>query len=166
MSTVRRPSIAPDHDRPPNLRRFSSKPAPPLALPLAASSSPRRHDDKDGTSVPQSRRRTFGPGWFAKGMRNDIRARVPWYWSDWADAWNYRVIPATWVSSLARAGRWKLKSHSVHLLRECLPRDRFLARPHCNRSRIRETDSLLMSCAGNDGPVWCTGGSTCIGRLS
>lgn len=29
-------------------------------------------------------------------MRNDIRARAPWYWSDWMDAWNYRVIPSTW----------------------------------------------------------------------
>lgn len=29
------------------------------------------------------------------GIRNDVRARAPWYWSDWRDAWNYRVIPAT-----------------------------------------------------------------------
>jgi hypothetical protein len=25
----------------------------------------------------------------------DIRARAPWYWSDWKDGWNYRVLPAT-----------------------------------------------------------------------
>jgi hypothetical protein len=25
----------------------------------------------------------------------DIRARAPWYISDWTDAWNYRVVPAT-----------------------------------------------------------------------
>jgi len=29
------------------------------------------------------------------GMINDIRRRAPFYWSDWADAWDYRVIPAT-----------------------------------------------------------------------
>jgi hypothetical protein len=29
------------------------------------------------------------------GILRDIRARAPWYWSDWKDAWNYRVLPAT-----------------------------------------------------------------------
>ncbi|KAF8895312.1 HCO3 transporter family-domain-containing protein [Infundibulicybe gibba] len=29
------------------------------------------------------------------GIILDIRARAPWYISDWADAWNYRVVPAT-----------------------------------------------------------------------
>lgn len=29
------------------------------------------------------------------GIRQDICARAPWYVSDWADAWNYRVVPAT-----------------------------------------------------------------------
>lgn len=29
------------------------------------------------------------------GIINDIKARAPYYWSDWTDAWNYRVIPAT-----------------------------------------------------------------------
>ncbi|KAJ6620740.1 HCO3 transporter family-domain-containing protein [Mycena sp. CBHHK59/15] len=32
---------------------------------------------------------------FGSGVALDIRARAPWYLSDWADAWNYRVIPAT-----------------------------------------------------------------------
>jgi|SRR5712671_3999260 len=41
------------------------------------------------------------PGFFrvrvkiGAGIMRDIRARAPWYWSDWKDAWNYRVIPAT-----------------------------------------------------------------------
>jgi len=30
-------------------------------------------------------------------MMNDIRHRLPYYGSDWTDAWNYRVVPATWV---------------------------------------------------------------------
>ncbi|KAF2232956.1 hypothetical protein EV356DRAFT_449262 [Viridothelium virens] len=30
-----------------------------------------------------------------RGMVNDIRRRAPYYWSDWIDAWDYRVVPAT-----------------------------------------------------------------------
>ncbi|KAK9466142.1 HCO3 transporter family-domain-containing protein [Lipomyces arxii] len=31
-----------------------------------------------------------------RGMRNDIKHRLPYYISDWtSDAWNYRIIPAT-----------------------------------------------------------------------
>ncbi|KAF9220599.1 hypothetical protein BS17DRAFT_307959 [Gyrodon lividus] len=29
------------------------------------------------------------------GIVQDLRARTPWYISDWTDAWNYRVVPAT-----------------------------------------------------------------------
>lgn len=29
------------------------------------------------------------------GIIQDIRARLPYYRSDWTDAWNYRVVPAT-----------------------------------------------------------------------
>jgi hypothetical protein len=28
-------------------------------------------------------------------MVNDVRKRAPYYLSDWRDAWNYRVVPAT-----------------------------------------------------------------------
>lgn len=28
------------------------------------------------------------------GVFHDVKARLPWYLSDWTDAWNYRVIPA------------------------------------------------------------------------
>ncbi|CAK7220111.1 hypothetical protein SBRCBS47491_004078 [Sporothrix bragantina] len=30
-----------------------------------------------------------------RGMANDIRRRAPYYVSDWVDAWDYRVVPAT-----------------------------------------------------------------------
>ncbi|KAL2014291.1 hypothetical protein VTN00DRAFT_1816 [Thermoascus crustaceus] len=30
-----------------------------------------------------------------RGIVNDIKRRVPYYWSDWTDAWDYRVVPAT-----------------------------------------------------------------------
>jgi hypothetical protein len=29
------------------------------------------------------------------GIANDIRRRAPYYGSDWKDAWDYRVVPAT-----------------------------------------------------------------------
>ncbi|KAF3491582.1 anion exchange family protein [Arthroderma uncinatum] len=32
---------------------------------------------------------------FFHGMKNDIKRRAPYYWSDWKDAWDYRVVPAT-----------------------------------------------------------------------
>jgi len=32
---------------------------------------------------------------YFQGMTNDIKRRAPYYWSDWADAWDYRVVPAT-----------------------------------------------------------------------
>ena len=35
-----------------------------------------------------------------RGMYDDVRARAPYYMSDWTDAWNYRVVPATWVCLL------------------------------------------------------------------
>lgn len=30
-----------------------------------------------------------------RGMVNDVRRRAPFYVSDWVDAWDYRVVPAT-----------------------------------------------------------------------
>ncbi|KAI0034615.1 HCO3 transporter family-domain-containing protein [Vararia minispora EC-137] len=33
----------------------------------------------------------LGPG---RGLYRDLRARAPWYASDWRDAYNYRVVPA------------------------------------------------------------------------
>jgi len=42
-----------------------------------------------------------------RGMVNDVHRRLPYFWSDWTDAWNYRVVPATvymyfakWVPTL------------------------------------------------------------------
>lgn len=49
------------------------------------------------TRRPRGRRRTVLQ-WLeslASGMVSDVRARSPFYVSDWLDAWNYRVIPAT-----------------------------------------------------------------------
>jgi hypothetical protein len=32
---------------------------------------------------------------YFRGMIVDVRRRLPYYVSDWADAWDYRVVPAT-----------------------------------------------------------------------
>lgn len=32
---------------------------------------------------------------FFRGMINDVKRRAPYYWSDWIDAWDYRIVPAT-----------------------------------------------------------------------
>lgn len=49
------------------------------------------------STTRSSRRRV--PKWWKirifKGMIDDIKRRAPFYWSDWKDAWDYRVIPAT-----------------------------------------------------------------------
>lgn len=43
--------------------------------------------------------RRAAPTWwkirFFQGMLNDIKRRAPYYASDWTDAWDYRVVPAT-----------------------------------------------------------------------
>lgn len=35
--------------------------------------------------------------YLGRGMYLDVRNRLPYYGSDWTDAWNYRVVPATLV---------------------------------------------------------------------
>lgn len=44
-----------------------------------------------------------------RGMTNDLRRRIPYYPSDWLDAWNYRVIPATVYMYFAK---YAIFSHS------------------------------------------------------
>jgi HCO3- transporter family. len=39
-----------------------------------------------------------------RGMVNDIKRRAPYYWSDWTDAWDYRVVPATVYMYFAKYG--------------------------------------------------------------
>lgn len=38
------------------------------------------------------------------GVWNDICSRIPYYASDWTDAWNYRVVPATALIFFAKYG--------------------------------------------------------------
>lgn len=59
----------------------------------------------NSTAVSRSPSVTLGPGaqglWtklrrtrLGSGIYNDVRSRLPYYASDWTDAWNYRVVPA------------------------------------------------------------------------
>ena len=41
-----------------------------------------------------------------KGMIDDVRRRAPYYWTDWRDAWDYRVVPATVYMYFAKYGPW------------------------------------------------------------
>ena len=75
----------------------------PGRLPVALQRQ--RRDDSDETlshNVSQSRSAASGSQhrrWWRikllKGLVSDIRRRAPYYGSDWRDAWDYRVIPAT-----------------------------------------------------------------------
>jgi hypothetical protein len=102
----------------------TSAPAPsyalPTTLPHEPQSSPRRswknrlnflpsNHPNSHSSVPEeelnrsntnaSLRSKHVAKWWKvrlfRGMINDVRRRAPYYWSDWADAWDYRVVPAT-----------------------------------------------------------------------
>ncbi|KAF2797287.1 hypothetical protein K505DRAFT_235880 [Melanomma pulvis-pyrius CBS 109.77] len=68
------------------------------------SSNTRRTQSEDRLSRPNNHQssRLIGAkneAWWKtqlfRGMINDIRRRAPFYWSDWKDAWDYRVVPAT-----------------------------------------------------------------------
>jgi hypothetical protein len=48
-----------------------------------------------------------------RGMINDLRRRAPFYWSDWTDAWDYRVVPATIYMYFAKFVLHKLHRSSV-----------------------------------------------------
>ncbi|EEP82646.1 hypothetical protein UREG_07511 [Uncinocarpus reesii 1704] len=83
------------------------------SLPSVRAYSPHSHRQSRDAGRPDSRRSAIAPSpgvaldttgntsdkwWkirFFQGMKNDIRRRAPYYWSDWKDAWDYRVVPAT-----------------------------------------------------------------------
>ena len=57
----------------------------------------RRLSQETSRQSTASKRRE--PKWWKirlfRGMIDDVKRRLPYYWSDWRDAWDYRVIPAT-----------------------------------------------------------------------
>ena len=65
----------------------------------------------------RSKRRT--PKWWKirlfRGMIDDVKRRAPFYLSDWTDAWDYRVVPATVYMYFAKYDL-RYGSNSVHSL--------------------------------------------------
>ena len=51
-----------------------------------------------------------------RGMINDARRRAPYYWSDWRDAFDYRVCPATVYMYFTKYGPQSIKVSSYHSL--------------------------------------------------
>lgn len=52
-----------------------------------------------------------------RGMVDDVKRRLPYYWSDYRDAWDYRVVPATVYMYFAK---YEYEMHSF-LLRRTFP---------------------------------------------
>ncbi|KAL2350288.1 hypothetical protein BJ546DRAFT_451213 [Cryomyces antarcticus] len=66
-------------------------------IPESESEEQLSRENTRGTT--QSRSSTKTARWWRiqlfRGMINDVKRRAPYYWSDWKDAWDYRVVPAT-----------------------------------------------------------------------
>ncbi|CAE7195257.1 hypothetical protein PTNB73_08470 [Pyrenophora teres f. teres] len=80
--------------------------SPNRSMKSRASAASKRNGNATGGHLSRENtnasRRSAGakksPWWKTQlfaGMINDIRRRAPFYWSDWVDAWDYRVVPAT-----------------------------------------------------------------------
>lgn len=87
------------------LSKSQKKPWQPRRAPSfrSSKSQTRRDPERERLSREISRQTTTSqrrkPKWWKirlfRGMIDDIKRRLPYYWSDWRDAWDYRVIPAT-----------------------------------------------------------------------
>lgn len=85
--------------------RAQKKPWQSRRAPSFRSSKSRTAPDSEteGLSRETTRQTTSStkrkPRWWKvrlfRGMYDDVKRRLPFYWSDWRDAWDYRVIPAT-----------------------------------------------------------------------
>jgi boron transporter len=77
-----------------NLLRSSS------TVASAVQNRQERYSQQDGavmppaTTVNQARKSKWWKIHLCKGIIGDIKRRAPYYWSDWTDAYTYRVIPS------------------------------------------------------------------------
>lgn len=110
-SQLKRTTSRIDYTSPARPRQPSNPPEPPLtllhsttsrSLPPHTDEGHERQREKEDSRLRTTPMSTYNPRIPFSGMVHDIRARLPWYWSDWKDAWNYRVIPATWVGPQQR----------------------------------------------------------------
>ncbi|KAK4688637.1 boron transporter, partial [Tremellales sp. Uapishka_1] len=97
-STRSRATHHPDPPRtllPPSGSKIDEQSTPPNPTPTPTPTPEHQTRDSSPTLTTAE-----GKWWrlrLGQGMIRDVKARLPYYVSDWTDAWNYRVIPATWV---------------------------------------------------------------------
>lgn len=76
------------------------------AAPIGPNINPASHTqlqmqptNRQPSRMNSSRKTVHVAAWWKirlfRGMVNDVRRRAPYYVSDWTDAWDYRVVPAT-----------------------------------------------------------------------
>lgn len=96
------------HGVPPLFRAASEQRLPEPVT--AATTTSGRRSTSTSPSTSTSRRRA--EAWWSihpfRGMVNDVRRRAPYYVSDWLDAWDYRVVPATIFMYFAKYVIWPL----------------------------------------------------------
>ncbi|UKZ57697.1 hypothetical protein TrVGV298_011557 [Trichoderma virens] len=63
--------------------------------PPVTTTTPTTRDDRASISTSKRRHEAWWSIHPFRGMVNDVRRRAPYYASDWLDAWDYRVVPAT-----------------------------------------------------------------------
>lgn len=72
----------------------SMQPASVVDPRVSAHEDPQRRRTSTSASTQSS-----PPKWWRvrlfRGMTQDLKRRAPYYWSDWTDAWDYRIVPAT-----------------------------------------------------------------------
>jgi hypothetical protein len=78
--------------------------------------SPEQTRNTTVSSNATAKRRRWWKVQLFRGMINDIKRRAPYYWSDWRDAWDYRVVPATVYMYFAKYGLQKGSISFVSLL--------------------------------------------------
>jgi len=84
--------------------------SPAASRPLTGTAHPRQRRDRLGPATPDeptahnvvpsdtANSRRMARWWrirLFRGMVRDVLRRAPYYRSDWVDAWDYRVVPAT-----------------------------------------------------------------------
>ncbi|KAI8943405.1 hypothetical protein NX059_001417 [Plenodomus lindquistii] len=83
------------HNEPPT-RSLKSRILPSTKRNASSNKGLRReHTHTSRRSTRTAKKSAWWKTRLFSGMINDIRRRVPFYLSDWKDAWDYRVVPAT-----------------------------------------------------------------------
>lgn len=70
----------------------------------AASDDPLSRIHTARSNASSHRKRRWWKIRLFRGMIDDVKRRAPYYWSDWRDAWDYRVVPATVYMYFAKYG--------------------------------------------------------------